>query len=280
MKQLILITGLLCGICSGTLSQKNATTIPGTRAVDNVSSMDGTEITIAEWLHFIINNDFDSTLFPARETMSPAGKLLFDDLRKKSAFEYIKLFSRPARAEKWGKIGYMETPALRRMANTDTNTFSMYIPVVGISFEQAARFCAWREAVVNEGREVKLHISLPSLEWYQKVNMNKDSLCGPEAKCDSCSGYQLNYAHARCALVKVRKEAATQGRGLLRADYYWPSKEGLYNIQGNAAEMTATKGVAAGGSFRHYAMASYSNQTQTYSGPEDWLGFRCLITLK
>jgi hypothetical protein len=42
--------------------------------------------------------------------------------------------------------------------------------------------------------------------------------------------------------------------------------------------MTATKGIAMGGSFRHYAFECCRDNQQTYSKPEDWLGFRYIVT--
>jgi hypothetical protein len=46
------------------------------------------------------------------------------------------------------------------------------------------------------------------------------------------------------------------------------------NIQGNAAEMTSTQGVAMGGFFRQTARKSYNDSQQLYNQAEDWLRFR------
>ena len=64
----------------------------------------------------------------------------------------------------------------------------------------------------------------------------------------------------------------------MRVDSYWPNDLGFYNLQGNASEMTNTKGIAIGGSFRHYAIESLNTKKQEYNQPEDWLGFRYMIT--
>lgn len=72
---------------------------------------------------------------------------------------------------------------------------------------------------------------------------------------------------------------SSQGQSLLRVDSYWPTSLGLYGIQGNAAEMTSSKGIAMGGSFRHYAYQSASSEVQNYSDAGDWLGFRYVVTL-
>jgi hypothetical protein len=44
--------------------------------------------------------------------------------------------------------------------------------------------------------------------------------------------------------------------------------------------MTAKKGKAMGGSFRHYTRKSYSDRYQKYSQPEPWLGFRYVVKVK
>ncbi|WBA42368.1 SUMF1/EgtB/PvdO family nonheme iron enzyme [Hymenobacter canadensis] len=55
---------------------------------------------------------------------------------------------------------------------------------------------------------------------------------------------------------------------------------GLYNIIGNAAEMTAAKGVAKGGSFKSSVLDLKPEAQQRYQGPQSWLGFRCVATVR
>ncbi|MBD2715283.1 SUMF1/EgtB/PvdO family nonheme iron enzyme [Microvirga sp. STR05] len=55
---------------------------------------------------------------------------------------------------------------------------------------------------------------------------------------------------------------------------------GLYNIIGNAAEMTATKGIAKGGSFQSSVLSLKLESRQLYQGPQSWLGFRCVATVR
>lgn len=59
------------------------------------------------------------------------------------------------------------------------------------------------------------------------------------------------------------------------AHNYPPSARGFYNIIGNVAEMTATPGVAKGGSFKHTLAEAEPSRSQTYTGPCSWVGFRC-----
>jgi hypothetical protein len=58
-----------------------------------------------------------------------------------------------------------------------------------------------------------------------------------------------------------------------------PNAYGLYNMIGNVAELTATPGVAKGGSFEQ-SINDFTLQTDfPYAKPAEWLGFRCACTI-
>jgi formylglycine-generating enzyme required for sulfatase activity len=262
-------------------AQKNPTEIHGTVSIDYNISMDATEVTIEEWVYFIINNDFNIEYFPNQSSISKNARIFFSDLQKQKDFEYIEVVENSkALRENYGQYGFKTTKKYKDLMESDTIYFSTDMPIVGISFKQAKKFCEWREGVINKSKTTKINVNLPTLKDYNKVNENKDSLC--RSDCPVCKGYQINYSHVKCIPTgnwnKLQFE--TQGQGLMSAKSYWPSSIGLYNIQGNAAEMTSIEGVAAGGSFRHFAKQSFKNKTQQYTKEEDWLGFRCIISLK
>ncbi|WP_369411722.1 SUMF1/EgtB/PvdO family nonheme iron enzyme [Chryseolinea lacunae] len=58
-----------------------------------------------------------------------------------------------------------------------------------------------------------------------------------------------------------------------------PNQLDLYNMIGNIAEMTATSGVAKGGSYRHTLDESNIVNKQLYAQSEAWLGFRCIAVV-
>lgn len=71
--------------------------------------------------------------------------------------------------------------------------------------------------------------------------------------------------------------------GQLGLEYVYvnpPNYLGLYNIIGNAAEMTTSKGVAKGGSFQSSMLNLKLESQQLYQGPQSWLGFRCVATVR
>ncbi|MBF9220911.1 SUMF1/EgtB/PvdO family nonheme iron enzyme [Hymenobacter ruricola] len=59
-----------------------------------------------------------------------------------------------------------------------------------------------------------------------------------------------------------------------------PNGFGLFNMIGNAAELTATPGVAKGGSFEHSVLEFTLKTGFPYDGPREWLGFRCACVVE
>ena len=259
-------------------AQRHPAKLIGTVSIDKVSSIDQTEVTIQEYMYFIINNHFDSALFPKPESMSSVAKYFFDDLHGNREFVTIK----PNRFDlvyEYGVKGFAVTKAYENFIAMDTSGFSIFNPIVGVSYEQAMQFCSWREQLVNVSQRKKVHITLPPMEVYNTINESTDSTKKSKAGKDGCLRYHFNYAHASCSSVGKHDELKGEGYRLLRTDVYSPTKLKIYCLQGNAAEMTATKGIAVGGSFRHFAKASFANEVQIYQHEEDWLGFRCYVSL-
>ena len=273
MQKLLLISLFVFATFSNSFGQKNPTKLSGTVNIDEVSSMDATEVTIMEWIYFIINNDFNSDFFPDLSKVSNSTRLIFEDLKKQKDFEYFKIKNKSHNRKEWGEKTFETTKNFKLLTDSDTNYFSINIPIVGISFSQAIKFCKWRETIVNESKKIKVSVGLPTVEVYKRVIENKDTI--NIKKC-----YLQNSLNCNCLEVRKTKDYKSQGKCLLRADSYWPSMLGLYCLQGNASEMTNVEGISMGGSFRDYASQSFKDKTQNYTNAEDWLGFRCLITMK
>ncbi len=257
-------------------SVSDPTQLPGTVSIGHNICMRQTEVTLQEWLDFIANNGFDPSLYPGYNILSdPWTRLIFEDLKNKKKFKYLKATRVSVNHRDQISI------SLKKDAVSDSlrkiEVAPLQSPVVGITFDQAVRFCKWREQLINNDRSEsrKIQIELPSMEIYKRVIENIDSLC---RDCSNpCTRFRFNYKHSSCKDKDISN--SSQGQSLLRVDAYWPTRLGLYGIQGNAAEMTTSKGIAMGGSFRHYAIQSVNSEVQSYSGPEDWLGFRYIVTL-
>lgn len=276
MRLLFLIVAFL-NWCFLSHSQKVRFPIIGTVAIDDSSAIDITEVTIQEYCYFLINQKFDPVLFPDSEKLSAPERFFFEELKRGESCNLIKIQKQlPHLAASYGEKGFEVTKVYKEYFKKDTSGFSIFNPVTGISFEQAEAFCRWRELNENKNRTIPLRITLPPKEVYETLIENTDSVLLQKKGCDR---FRLNYAHPVCEDPKQPGDLQQQGIGPVRADRYHPTKKGLYCIQGNAAEMTSAKGIAAGGSYHHPANASFNTQTQVYMQAERWLGFRCYISV-
>ena len=81
-------------------------------------------------------------------------------------------------------------------------------------------------------------------------------------------------------LIKQTTVTGNNGAQITENTYaYPPNALGMYNMIGNVAELTATPGVAKGGSFRQSIKDVSVQTTIPYAQPQMWLGFRCACTV-
>ena len=66
---------------------------------------------------------------------------------------------------------------------------------------------------------------------------------------------------------------------LAPAKSYYPSEFGVYNLNGNAAEMTQEPNIAAGGSWRSYGYDVRSQSVMNYNEASCLVGFRPVFTV-
>ena len=150
-------------------------------------------------------------------------------------------------------------------------------PLVGVSYEQAQKYCKWRadriREVVGPGATVDLEFRLPSLaEWTLIRRLNHPDL-----------HYKVKKKNQGKSLFNHRRPRS-EPPGMANPNYlltapvrsFLVSEMGVYNLYGNVAEMLAEKGVAVGGSFFHSKKVIYAGINQSYTGPAHWLGFRCV----
>ncbi len=261
-------------IFTGAFAQQKLPWVKRTVKINDSTLMAYMEVSIQEWMGFIANNKFDPTLFPDSNCITASARIIFDDLRNGRDFKFLKVVNSSENHKVFGEKAVEPAGQFNRIANADTNYFSLRLPVTGITFEQAQRFCSWKESVLESGFHISLSVKLPSKEIYKQVIPNIDSLS------KNCKCYTLNSSTSKFKKPTKDKREKTQSIGLVITGSYLPTSLGLYNIQGNAAEMTSTEGVAMGGSYKQTARESYNDRQQNYSKPEGWLGFRYIVTLK
>jgi formylglycine-generating enzyme required for sulfatase activity len=120
-------------------------------------------------------------------------------------------------------------------------------PVVGVSWEQANAYCAWRTnyllaALKGQARYIQRY-RLPSEAEWEYAARGKDGHIYPwrdDASTDERGCYKANY--------KPGKGNYTQDGNLIttRVGAYSPNENGLYDMAGNVAEWTSTVYTEAG----------------------------------
>jgi formylglycine-generating enzyme required for sulfatase activity len=175
------------------------------------------------------------------------------------------------------------------------------LPVSGLSYEQVIEYCKWCTAALNfdmkagskKKPESAVIFRLPSRAEFEDMLKkgienctNKDQKkCGQNVKdlraCKNEKGCALCNCSGKDTCATNRKIAAAFGENVLLAAYSFnPNWLGLYNMMGNAAEMTGEKGTAKGGSYLQLARDCQPESVQTYDGPKKWLGFRLVAEVK
>ena len=153
-------------------------------------------------------------------------------------------------------------------------------PVVGISWQQAKEFCAWRSERVMEQIEIN-----------KKSNPNKTYPTKIEYRLPSANEWeqvaQIGYSektiktiakkHSNCATGNFKNETTSEITHSTSPVYqYWPNAYGVYNLKGNVAEMIDVKGIAKGGSWTQLEKDVNLQENYKYNKPENWIGFRCI----
>ncbi|MDD4150014.1 MAG: SUMF1/EgtB/PvdO family nonheme iron enzyme [Bacteroidales bacterium] len=164
-------------------------------------------------------------------------------------------------------------------------------PVVGVSFEQANRYCQWRTDRVNEMLYLKINklpfgalqnkiqvptyvvYRLPSIEEWESVAELPFSKRMTEKferkKYRNTHRYNLNVSNE----IGMPDDMASITASV---ESYWPNELGVFNMIGNLAEMTSEKGIAKGGSWKHKPDEVNIQKSFDYESAGDWIGFRCI----
>lgn len=159
------------------------------------------------------------------------------------------------------------------------------MPITGVSFKQAQRYCLWLSDKMNAQYTADLPYEmifrLPKpLEWEpiatsglrDEMKMNN---CVDSMNVKKC--ILLNHKYNKDVCAQTEDQRARYGDNVVPTDGYNPDLNGIYNLFGNVAEMTTEQGVCKGGSYIHYAKHCNATNQIHYLNPEPWLGFRWYI---
>ena len=170
-------------------------------------------------------------------------------------------------------------------------------PVVNVSYEAANLYCKWLCNKYDEKYATKgkfLFRLMEKAEYIRACRGDSDATYawGSHFLQNSkgqpmCNFTRLSAEHIhrnsekKTYEIKVDKNTSTMATGvdvLATSKSYWPNMFKVYNLNGNAAEMIAQKGIAMGGSWQDPGYDVRVESERTYEGPNPLTGFRVVIT--
>lgn len=172
-------------------------------------------------------------------------------------------------------------------------------PVVNISHEAAVLYCQWLTEKLNAGEDTvyEFHVRLPNREeWLLAAQGGSDrpyAWDSPYLKTEK-GLFRANYRIIPDEILTLNHETnlprlidkpGEGWRGWMRheiqlttpVDAYWPGNSGLYNMNGNVAEMVATPGIAVGGSWQCPGYDVRNQAVMHFDNSSPFVGFRPLL---
>jgi formylglycine-generating enzyme required for sulfatase activity len=217
------------------------------------------------------------------------------DLKQQGAIDKWKIASVDSSrwsSEKWSNTAYAEHYHKHPAYNN--------YPVVNVSKEGAELYCEWLTEKVNAtlNGSYKLVFRLPTQKEWTKAAKGKLQLSNY-----AWGGYRIQNTEGAymCNCLAFGAESiARDSTGKLvfqRANYdyigitgdhaditapvksYWPNGYGLYNMNGNVAEMISDKNVVVGGSWYDPGYDVRNESEKPYNGAARTVGFRVVATV-
>ncbi len=164
----------------------------------------------------------------------------------------------------------------------ETTTFAL-APMVGVSYDQAVKFAAWRtEAFKKELDSMderdradfpkKFEFRLPTpAEWSRMRFMTQEK--GMLKQVDKiASAYEKEFKTSKNDVLNSSSKVHDVFSAM-------DQKLGLFGLHDNVAEMTSEQGIAMGGSWMNKSAQADFTKKSEYSAPQAWLGFRCIFEI-
>lgn len=164
----------------------------------------------------------------------------------------------------------------------ETSTFAL-APVVGVTFDQAEYFAAWRtEAFKNElgklsKRERELfpkefEFRLPTAAEWSRIRFMTQSKAMLKAVTGKVNEYNDEFKLKRNDILLKGAKIKPVFSGM-------DDELGMFHLHGNVSEITSDKGIAVGGNWTLSNNKIDFNKKIEYEGAQAWLGFRCIFEI-
>jgi formylglycine-generating enzyme required for sulfatase activity len=269
----------LMGHAQVVLPKKTSQNIKAVDALPGVM-IDVAEVTLGDWFAYVYARHQDIRDYEITKTLAPLRTKVPAQLQD----TYDKMIEQ-VELNIFGSKTMITTNSqqeLRIPLGSSKILSDLNHPVTGISFDQVHEYLKWREellsfdkTVVSSGLRVKARLITP-MEWNKisrRGNM-KEGYTYPDSV--NSKGCLLMHVRPKTICDAQLSMKDKLGKCTVPVGTYPADGNDLYDLYGNAAEMTSIKGLSKGGSFMHWASDGYG-RTLTYSEPEEWVGFRVVF---
>lgn len=239
--------------------------------------------------HFVALNgpDWEATLFMSK--MEVSNKMWTDFLSDVAVNHPEKLEKYQVREENWSMTQAESQPLA---VHYSTHQGFLEHPVLNISHDAAVAYCNWLTETLNPMVEQEIRFRLPTEnEWIRSAqglrNLSPYAWGGPllhNLKGQNlCNFYQIGDEAISRDLesgeMRVVKDVTDiQWQGFTADCLSYPENDyGLYNMNGNVAEMIDQPGVAMGGSWASSGYDVRNESRSSYDAPNPFTGFRPLM---
>lgn len=167
-------------------------------------------------------------------------------------------------------LGYLEYEGYR------------FLPVVGVSYQQAVNYCSWRGQIATQNfistreKKYRFNYRLPTEEEWEKAALSfidtlklENLKYGFDTSIISSSVFNLS------TVLNKKRGDSTQIPPTVYVYSEPTTLLGLHHTIGNVAEMIVEEGISKGGSWLHVPLQSTIKERIRYRFPTSWLGFRC-----
>ena len=235
---------------------------PNTVWISNNLFMDKTEVVNLSYLEYLHYMNEDSS-YQYYQDQIPTNGVWMD---KEVPFSDSIKFSL--------SLGYLEYEGYR------------FLPVVGVSYEQATNYCQWRSEIATQNfvstrEKYRFEYRLPTEREWEKAALSfidtlneQNTKYGFDTSIISPSAFNLS------RVLNKSKNDSTPIPPTVYAYTEPTTLLGLHHTIGNVAEMIEEEGISKGGSWLHVPLQSTINERIRYTHPTSWLGFRCICEVK
>lgn len=225
------------------------------------------------------------------------------EITNKDYLEFLNDLKSKGELEKW-KIAQIDSSKWN-MKNSMNESYTKYYhnhpayenyPVVNISHEAAILYCNWLSEKYNELLGTKEFVfRLPKKEEFVRAGRGDSELFnyswGSNSVRNKEGQIQCNFLRfgsesiheneesGKYEIIPVFETILHGGYDVLApAKSYWPNQFGIYNLNGNAAEMIDEKGFALGGSWKNTGYDVRLESQSLYEQSNPMTGFRVVMT--